>query len=372
MKTALVALGAGTLLASLVAGCWERDPAPRYPQLGPAGGYAPDDFDFEAACKGGWEYGTNDKEARKHLSFPETVPFGCYVPVRYEEGTDRIFGLGELPAGCGYPEADTKTKLLARARVYERIATGAVAKGDPVPLEIACGLPDRVRIETARANGRTLRSYADSIVDGGPVYPYAVAGTFGFGDSAQNESKLLAWQPATPCIELDGAQRGLLGVNNIRAARIAEAYRAGVAPLVTVSGGAVHGKLIEAYMLGHLAHCGGGVPIDRVLFDPCADHTHTNIRNTGAIIKGMSGRHAYLVTDDFLQSIYLQEWTAFELLGGSIDQRALRDWGHLIGAWRQASSGMPSGFWYTPYRFWAEPKEGRGSFSCVGDVPFEK
>jgi hypothetical protein len=167
---------------------------------------------------------------------------------------------------------------------------------------------------------------------------------------------------------MSNSDMALLDVNVVRARRAAEAYHAGAAPLVTVSGGAVHSTAIEAFFLAHLLICSFDVPADRVLVDPCADHTHTNVRNTGALIASIGGRFGYLVTDDGIQSDYLQEWTAFDLLGGSIDQRALRDFGHLVGSWRQASVGMRAGFWYTPYRFWAAPRDGLGSFTCQGDV----
>ena len=101
-----------------------------------------------------------------------------------------------------------------------------------------------------------------------------------------------------------------------------------------------------------------------MLLDPCADHTHTNIRNTGALVTELGARTAYIVTDDGLQGIYLQDWTNFNLIGGSIDQRSLRDFGHLVGAYRQASMGILGGFWFTPYRFWAEPRAQLGSFQC--------
>jgi hypothetical protein len=118
-------------------------------------------------------------------------------------------------------------------------------------------------------------------------------------------------------------------------------------------------------MLEWLLSCRLGVPATAVLLDPCADHTHTNLRNTGALVRALGGRTAYLLTDDGLQSGYLEEWTSFDLIGGSIDQRSLRDFGHLLGSWRRASVGMSAGFWYTPYRFWAEPEDGLGSFTCV-------
>jgi hypothetical protein len=69
-----------------------------------------------------------------------------------------------------------------------------------------------------------------------------------------------------------------------------------------------------------------------------------------------------------VQSDYFQDSSGFELLLGSIDQRSLRDWGYLVGAWRQASRGMNAGFWFTPYRFWAEPRDGLGALTCDADA----
>lgn len=365
---ALVAIAAG----SVAGACAMRDPAPRHAPLDPSGGYAPLDFDTSVACDN-WDLATTDFEAKKHVCFPETSPAGCYVPVDYALGPERIENAYAPREGCGYPRPDTREKLLARAAVYEKIAArGDIPPGARAPLEIACELPREVRRRAAAQNGRALRSYAESLGDDEAVYPYAIAATFGYGAGRHGASKLLGWAPGDACRTVDDGDRALLDVNVQRAARIAEAYRAGVAPFVSTSGGAVHSPLVEAFMLAHLASCDGGVPIDRVLVDPCADHTHTNIRNTGALVVGIGARTAYVVTDDGIQSDYLQEWTAFELIGGSIDQRARRDFGHLVGAWRQASrGGMSAGFWFTPYRFWAEPENGLGSFHCVGDVPPE-
>jgi hypothetical protein len=152
-------------------------------------------------------------------------------------------------------------------------------------------------------------------------------------------------------------------VNVDRSARAALAWAGHVAPVVIVSGGAVHSTLVEAFLLDYIATCRVGVPSDRVLLDPCADHTHTNVRNGGRIVEALGGRTSYIVTDDSFQATYLQEWTLFSAFGGSIDQRALRDWGYLIGSWRQASIGIDAGFWYTPYRFWADARY--RDFSCV-------
>jgi hypothetical protein len=350
--------------------CFMRDPAPRQAQLDPSGGWAPLDFDASIAC-GRWDFATVDLEAKKHVSFAEKSPESCWVPVDYEGSPERISAAYAPRPGCGYPRNDTKPRLLARAAVYDSIAkTGEAAGGSRLPLEIACELPAEIRRRAAAQNGRAIRSYAATLADDdGTVYPYAIASTFGYGAARHGASKLLGWAPGDPCRPMEDADRELLDVNVQRAARIAAAWQAGIAPFVSTSGGAVHGPLIEAFMLAHLASCDGGVPMDRILVDPCADHTHTNVRNTGAMVVGIGARTAYVVTDDGIQSDYLQEWTAFELVGGSIDQRARRDWGYLVGAWRQASrGGMDAGFWFTPYRFWAEPEAGLGSFHCVGDV----
>ena len=363
MRRALLAIG-----LAFFGACAVREPTPAHPQLGPTGGYAPRDFDFDSACRD-WDLATNDPDAKKHVAFPEHEPRACFVEVFYDPRTAAIEKVGPAPAGCGYPEAGTRERLAARADAYERVAADpSLSKIDRVPLELACALSPATRRAAALANARTLRSYAASIGPGDiAAHPYALASTFGYGQGVQNASKLLPWAPGAPCVELTEADLRLLSVNVVRAGRAADAYENGVAPLVSVSGGAVHAKLVEAFMLGHLVQCLGGVPSDRILYDPCADHTHTNVRNTGALVTGIGGRTAYVVTDDFIQSDYLQDWTAFDLIGGSVDQRALRDFGYVLGAYRQASRGIDAGFWLTPYRFFAEPREGRGSFTCVGD-----
>src|SRR5690606_4808516 len=188
--------------------------------------------------------------------------------------------------------------------------------------------------------------------------------TFGFGHGAHNMSKLVSWRPDDDCRQLDKWEMDLLSINRNRAGRAAAAYHGRVAPVVTVSGGAVHSSLYEAFMLQHLLSCELAVPRDAVLLDPCADHTHTNMRNTGALVRQLGARTAYIVTSSDLQGKYLQEWSIFSLIGGSVDQRALRDWGYLPGSWRQASVGMDAGFWFTPYRFWGADDD-LAELNCV-------
>jgi hypothetical protein len=348
-------------LARACAGCFVRSTAPSAPPEDARGGKAPRGFDPARAC-GEWTsaLGPGGGAAASHLSFPELRPEGCYVPVRYEGGRPTP---DPTPDGCGYPTPGAAARLASEAARYEAIADGRPT--GPLPLDVACALTDDVRRVTARVNARTLRALAARIADDTRRWPYAAAATFGFGYRVQAASSLVPWRPGDACPDLGKADMDLASINIVRAHRAAEALHARVAPVVTLSGGAVHSPLVEAFLLDYLVTCRFGVRPDRVLLDPCADHTHTNVRNTGGLVIALGGRTAYVVTDDDLQAGYLQDRTVFSAIGGSIDQRSLRDFGYLVGAWRQASVGIDAGFWFSPYRFWAEPEGGLGSFSCV-------
>lgn len=331
------------------AGCAHDVPSDRGASA-PRLGRAPEGFRPALACTA-WRSAVGfDRDASSHTTFAELFPSeSCFVAVTH--GVEGVRA-GPTPAQCGFPSevARSRATLLARAEVYERVAGGDVAR---LPIELACPLSPAVRSAAARSNAATLRRLA--ALDAPRAYPYAAVATFGYGTAAQDTSPLVGRPPGAACVPLDGAAREALGVNLIRAARAAAAYHGGVAPTITVSGGAVHAALVEAFALEHLLRCEHGVPPDRILVDPCADHTHTNVRNTGALVIGLGARTAYVVTDPFLQSDYLGDFTFFDAIGGSVDQRSLRDFGHLLGAWRRASRGIEGGFWFTPYRFWNDP-----------------
>lgn len=337
---------ATVLLGSLLlSACFRRavpGPTPAPSALGRC-----DVFDREQACADWEEASTCTNE---HDSFPALTTSACFVPIRYEGGLPTF---DAFPIECGYPTAESGAIAeLSAARFAD-------ATRNDAPLVLQCLPPAELDI-ASRVNSHTLRS-----VRHGRRYPYAAIATFGFGHAAHNASALVGWRPGDHCPQIDKREMDRLGINRIRAARGAEAYHARIAPVVIVSGSAVHGDAYEAFLHYFLLTCVFDVPGDAVLLDPCADHTHTNVRNTGSLVQALGGRTAYLVTDSGLQAKYLQEETAFDLVGGSIDQRALRDFGYLLGAWRQASVGIDAGFWYTPYRFWAEPRNGLGSFSCI-------
>lgn len=346
----------------VLAGCGVRADVPTTPDVPPARlGIAPADFNPREACAD-WTTATEDPAALVHDAFPEATARGCFTAVR--DDADRVTFTAP-GAACAYPDAATLDRVSERAAVYEVVRDGVPRR---VPLELACALPDDVRRAAARQNALTLRAWQEVLARGdGGRHPYATVSTFGYGNAAQDATPLVGYLPDGGCRALSTRDHEALSVNVDRARRAARAYHGGVAPMVTVSGGAVHAAPIEAFMLLHLLVCDEGVPRDRILVDPCADHTHTNVRNTGALVVGVGGRFGYVVTDDFLQAAYLQEWTGFDLIGGSIDQRSLRDFRTLVGSWRQASTVSASGFWFSPYRFFADPDPEIASLHCVQD-----
>lgn len=349
------------LVASLGLGC-ARDLTTLAARTPPRLGRGPVPARADLLC-GEWRRAVDyDRDASSHTSFPELdTARSCYVEVSHDE---RGLRAGPVPAGCGFPSdvATSRTHLLGRAALYDRVAQGDLAV---LPRELACSLPPHVRESAARHNAAVFRAL--SAIETPRRYPYAAALVPGYGALRQDTSVLVGAKPGDTCRALDAAELEKLGVNVLRAERGAAVVRDGVAPVLVVSGGAVHSDLVEAFALEHVARCRFGIPASRIVVDPCADHTHTNLRNAGAVVVGLGARVAYLVTDPHLQSDYLGDFMAFDAIGGSVDQRSLRDFGYLVGAWRRASRGALGGFWYTPYRFWGDEGPLRDA-TCLTDV----
>jgi hypothetical protein len=73
--------------------------------------------------------------------------------------------------------------------------------------------------------------------------------------------------------------------------------RGGVAPAVIVSGGAVHSADNEALLMREWL-LGEGVEPERIVIEPCARHTTTNLRNAGRILLDAGIGEALVVTSD--------------------------------------------------------------------------
>lgn len=344
-------------LTALV-GCGYRDPVPplwakdaRFGRLGGSGEVPPK----SAVCRQ-WSSTVIDRDghAARHNSFPETnVRAACFTQVTH---AGRDVHVGSMPPGCGYPDRPARDRLIALANELDMLA----GSGAPSAL-IPCSLTTEQRRVAYRQNAEAFRTLAGVESD----YPYAAVVLPGHGLVEQDDIALNGILPDRACGPIPESDVPRFGNMGARAAIGADAIRGGAAPVVIASGGAVHSHLVEAFALMHLLVCREHIPANRIILEPCADHTHTNLRNSARWLDAMGARAAYLLTDDGLQSKYFQDWSGFELIFGSVDQRSLRDWGYVIGSWRQASIGNPQGFWFTPYRFWAEPRNGLGSVTCV-------
>lgn len=320
------------LLASvLVAACYRHAEVPVQTTPCACGAHAVEKVDAKSLCSS-WP-----SAYRSHATFPELDRKSCYVPVRYPGARP-----DPIPEGCGYTRPNLEQEL---AR-YDAVARGSNAD---LPLDLRCAMPPEERTRHAAMNAATMRAIPQQ------TFAYAAVSTFGYGRPMQEKTPLMKWRPGDACPELNALSLSRIGQNRERAARAAEAWKGGVAPVITVSGGAIHSPVYETWILTYFLHCEHHVPLDKILVDPCADHTHTNMRNTAGLVVALGGRSAYVVTTG-IQVGYMQEWTTWDLIGGSIDQRSLRDFGYLVGSYRQASVGAGFGFWLTPYRFWADDK----------------
>lgn len=294
-----------------------------------------------------------DPHAASHVSFPETDPVAaCFTRVEHH-GHD-VTAQSPPAAGCAFP-AD-RARLRALADALDAVANGAAHPTLP------CTLDERTRRVAFAHDARVVRALAEDE----HAYPYGAILVPGHGRKAQEETPVAGWLPGDACRELDASALRKLGAMPFRTETAADAYRGRVAPVVIPTGGAVHSSVVEAFAMMHLLQCTYRVPAERILLEPCAEHTHTNLRNGARWLRELGARAGYLVTDE-LQARYLQDWSGFQLVGGGIDQRSLRDYGFIVGSWRQASVGVATGFWLTPYRFWAEPRDagGAGTFTCV-------
>jgi hypothetical protein len=116
-----------------------------------------------------------------------------------------------------------------------------------------------------------------------------------------------------------------------RADLAAQRWKAGVAPLIVLSGGHVHpdrtpySEAIEMKKYLRAAH---GIPEEALLVDPHARHTTTNLRNASRLLyrHGIPTDRALLVTTDLGQSIYIGYWH------GTFGPRCMDELGYL--PWR--------------------------------------
>jgi hypothetical protein len=104
-------------------------------------------------------------------------------------------------------------------------------------------------------------------------------------------------------------------------------FRAGYAPLILVSGGNVHppgtpyneALEMKRFLLDR------GLPSSAIVVEPCARHSHTNLRNAGRFMISAGLRTALIVTS-WDQSMYFAR-ARFS----SFDARCIADFGYVVG-----------------------------------------
>ncbi len=94
-----------------------------------------------------------------------------------------------------------------------------------------------------------------------------------------------------------GWSGGLHPKNVERLERALGGLAGGLAPAVIVSGGAVHSPENEAVLMREWLLARGVEP-ERVVLEPCARHTTTNLRNAGRLLLQHGAREALVVTSD--------------------------------------------------------------------------
>lgn len=118
------------------------------------------------------------------------------------------------------------------------------------------------------------------------------------------------------------------GLHPVAEARLAEAARtlaAGLASTIIVSGGAVHSPDNEAVLMRQWL-VEAGVDAARILVEPCARHTTTNLRNAGRMVLAAGAVEALVVTSG-AQTFYLAfPWRS------SFHARSLVELGYRVGA----------------------------------------
>jgi uncharacterized SAM-binding protein YcdF (DUF218 family) len=102
-------------------------------------------------------------------------------------------------------------------------------------------------------------------------------------------------------------------------------WRRRLAPFFILTGGKADGAEANEALTMKRYLVAGGIPESRILIEPCALHSHTNLRNTGRLMMSMGFKRALIVTS-YDQAFY---FTTGWLTG--FDRRALKYLGHPVG-----------------------------------------
>jgi hypothetical protein len=264
--------------------------------------------------------GTLDAKTRKRVGADDGVPAQVLRELRGLNGIIQVYGLRAVPR---YPQIDGPIDAPGSAQFNATLADAIMLAeagfGDPVvaldpSLALAAALldvnnaDDLVAIEPlARPENAAAAALASSI--DWNRYRYTAIVVPGVGPT----------DLSTPL-----SARGKLNVR-MAAARFAE----GVAPFVIVSGSGVHPRgtqYVEALEMRKALVERYGVPADRILIDPYARHTTTNLRNATRLLMALGAPldRDLLLTSNPEHTQYIE--------GPDFQARGLLELGYATGA----------------------------------------
>lgn len=122
-----------------------------------------------------------------------------------------------------------------------------------------------------------------------------------------------------------GWSRGLHPRAAARLEKAAIDVEEGLASTIIVSGGAVHSDDNEAVLMRDWLIARGVAPA-RILVEPCARHTTTNLRNAGRMVLAAGAREALVVTNGWQRYYLAFPWRS------SFHARCLAELGYRVGA----------------------------------------
>ena len=215
--------------------------------------------------------------------------------------TIAVYGLGQAPM---YPAIDSiifDKKNAEYPGLLRRhgIATAALARSDDLVFDAV----QRYATGLLLMNERTEAAAFRPLLSGENAAPLRAAKEINWQDYRYPALLVFGHGPEDP-----QSATGPLG--HIRLRLAADMFARGLAPFIVVSGGNVHPNRTrsnEAVAMRRLLSSLHGVPEERILIEPHARHTTTNLRNTARLLlaAGFPVEQPFLIVSDHMTIQYI-------------------------------------------------------------------
>jgi hypothetical protein len=212
-----------------------------------------------------------------------------------------VYGKGVPPR---YPKIDSFIFDVADPRYADVLrAHGVATAALPGPSDMVFDPALRYAIGLLMMNERTEAGRFRPLMGGENAAPLALVRTMAWKDYPYPALLLFGHGPEDP-----QSHTGVLGHIRLRIA--ATLFRDGLAPFIIVSGGNVHPNRTpfnEAVEMKRLLVEWHGIPADRILIEPHARHTTTNLRNCARLLlaAGFPVDRPSLILSDHLTIAYI-------------------------------------------------------------------